>query len=110
MFVFYLDGCLTGLWQLFTMSLWLVSVLFIAYHGRKLLLARETFASLKAADITGAAYERMKPQPWRNLRWLLVGLAVSAGILLGYAAFFSTFRCTPDSFLWWAPHYGLPPG
>ncbi|MGF1593552.1 MAG: hypothetical protein ACFCUW_09745 [Kiloniellaceae bacterium] len=109
MFVYYLDGCLTAYWQLFVLSLWLVSLLFIAYHGRRLLRARDALASLKAANITGAAYDRMKPNPGRNLRWLLVGCVVSAAILLGYAEFFSTFRCTPDSILWWVPENGLPP-
>jgi len=109
MIVYYLDGCLTIYWQLLVLSLWLISLLFIAYHGRKLLQAREVFASLKAANITGTAYERMKPNPRRNLLWLSISGAVSAALLLGYTEFFSAFRCTPDSFLYWVPKYGLPP-
>jgi hypothetical protein len=110
MFVYYLDGCLTPYWRLFVLSLWLVSLLFIAINGRKLLHARAAAAALLEAWVTGRAYDQMKSSQTRNLRWLLICCVLSIAILYDYSAFFGTFKCTPDSFLWIAPHYGVPPG
>jgi len=110
MFVYYLDGCLTPYWKIVVLSLWLVSLLFIALQVRKLFYARAAMASLKEANISGKAYERMKPDPARNLRRLMGGAAASVAILYAYVAFFSTFKCSPESILWIAPQYGLPPG
>ena len=100
MFVYYLDGCLTAYWQLFVLSLWLVTLLYIAIQVRALLRAGSVRRSLEEANFTGEAYERMKPDPGQYLRRLIAWSLLSVAILVGYASFFSTFECTPDSFLW----------
>ena len=109
MFVYYLDGCLTAYWQLFTLSLWLITLLFIVINARKLLRAKTSVTALKEAGITGAAYDRLRPAPGKNLRWLVVWCTLSLAVLYGYNAFFSTFQCTPDSVLWISPERGPSP-
>ena len=109
MFVYYLDGCLTPYWKLFVLGLWLISLLFIFIQLRHLLRARMVERSLQEAGITGQAYEQMKPKPRRNLQRLMLGIVLSGAILIGYTSFFSTFKCTADSFLYIAPHYGPGP-
>ena len=106
MFVYYIDGCLTPYWKLLALSLWLVTLFFIALQGRALLHAGAAGRSLKASGITGEAYERLKPDSGKHLRRLVVWFLLSGGILVGYASFFSTFKCTPDSILYIAPQYG----
>jgi len=81
MFVDYLDGCLTAYWQLLTLSLWLISLLFIAINTRKALRARAAIAALNKAGITGDAFERLKPNPRRNLVWLTFCCLISVAIL-----------------------------
>ncbi len=106
MFVYYLDGCLTPYWKLLVLGIWVVTLFFIALHARGLMRAAAVSRSLKASNITGEAYERMKPNPGRHWRRLAVWTALSIVILIGYSGFFSTFECTPDSLLYIAPRYG----
>ncbi len=109
MIVYSLDACLTVYWKLFELGLWLISLLFVAIHGRRLLRAGSTEKALQEAGITGSAYQKMKPRRARALSGLILAGLVSVSILYGYSAFFSTFKCTPDSFLWIAPQYGPSP-
>ncbi|GAB4241698.1 MAG: hypothetical protein Tsb0032_44400 [Kiloniellaceae bacterium] len=106
MFVYYVDACLTAYWKLFVLSLWLVSLLFIAINARQLLRAGRNEKALQEARITGAAYEKLRPRRARYVSRLGLAAVASVIILYGYSEFFSTFRCTPDSFLWWAPEDG----
>lgn len=106
MFVYYLDGCLTPYWKLLTLGIWVVTLFFIALQVRGLMRAAAVGRSLKASNITGEAYERMRPNPGRHLRHLTVWTVLSIAILVGYTSFFSSFVCTPDSFLYIAPQYG----
>ncbi|WP_299621999.1 hypothetical protein [Pelagibius sp.] len=106
MFVYYLDACLTPYWKLLVLGLWLVTLLFIALQGRGLLRASAVRRSLDASGISGEAYERLKPDPGKYWRRLGIWGLLSIAVLLGYVQFFSTFKCTPDSLLYWVPQYG----
>lgn len=109
MIVYTLDACLTIYWKLFVLGLWVVSLLFVWIHGRRLLRAGQMEKALKEAGITGGTYEKMRPRKANELSKLILAGVVSVSILYGYSAFFSTFTCTPDSFLWVAPRYGPAP-
>jgi hypothetical protein len=109
MIVYSLDACLTIYWKLFVLGLWVVSLLFVAIHGRRLLRAGRTEKAMQEAGITGEAYEKMKPKRATEMSRLLMAGIAAISILYGYSAFFSSFQCTPDSFLWIAPQYGTTP-
>lgn len=104
--MYYLDGCLTPYWKLLVLGMWVVTLFFMALQARGLMRAAAVSRSLKASNITGEAYERMKPDPGKHLRRLAFWIACSIAIFVGYTSFFSSFVCTPDSFLYFAPQYG----
>lgn len=99
-----LNGCLTAQWQMLTLSLWTITLLFIGLQIHALVHAAATRRSLEATGITGEAYERLKPNSAKHWRRLVVWTALSFAILIGYTSFFSSFECSKDSILYIAPH------
>ena len=100
MFVFYLDACNTALWKAFFLSSWLVTLVFCYWSARRLLGARGKLRALEKAGVTGAAFEKMKPDQPRNWSLFLVCAAISFGVLLGYVELYTDYSCTPDSIFW----------